>query len=257
MFREKPTPQLAQDTRPNPAQANVSDGQTPAPTPGAVQPSATKIPTAAPQLAAADNNRRVIQTATPDARVVSVVSVVGGDVNKPRPRGGARETISTRVAPGLEVAEGADLPLIIPPRFTADSGADSGASAAADAAADVAAFNSAPRPEAAPTSLSASRHAEQAQQLLRAFRNAGAGEGADLSYERARSQELLYQNILLRREAASHGDIAVESVLGSLEPILLDIANLSDKPAGKDVRSISERMKKKDIVARLQIAARD
>ena len=142
-----------------------------------------------------------------------------------------------------------DLPLIIPPRIPTDSGA-------ADAA-EVAAFVPDPRPEADPTSLSASRHAEQAQQLLRAFRNADAGAGADLAYERGRSQALLYQNILLRREAASHGNVAVESVLGSLEPILLDIANLSDKPAREDVRSINERMKKKDIVAQLQIAARD
>lgn len=256
MFRDRPTTQLAKDTRPDPARANASDRQTPAPTPAAVRPSAATTPTAAPQLAA-DNNGRLMQTAPPVIQTATPDERVGVGVRL-RSQGGARETIRPGVAAGLEVAESADLPLVIPPRITVDSGADSGARAAADAdAADAAVFNSAPRPEADPTSLSASRHAEQAQQLLRAFRNADAGAGADLAYERARSQELLYQNILLRREAASHGDIAVESVLGSLEPILLDIANLSDKPAGEDVRSINERMKKKDIVARLQIAARD
>jgi anti-sigma factor RsiW len=168
-------------------------------------------------------------------------------VKGPQPKG------ANSVQPNLASlsSESGDLPLIIPPRIPA---ADSGA----DAAAAVAFVNPAePRPEADPTSLSPSRHAEQAQQLLRAFRNADAGAGSDLAYERGRSQELLYQNILLRREAASRGNVAVESVLGSLEPILVDIANLSDKPAREDVRTINERMKKKDIVAQLQIAARD
>ncbi|MCA1615615.1 MAG: zf-HC2 domain-containing protein [Acidobacteria bacterium] len=165
------------------------------------------------------------------------------DRSRPGGQGGAAQVASA-------AGESDDLPLIIPQRIPA---ADSGPSDAAE----VASFAPDPRPEANPTSLSASRHAEQAQQLLRAFRNADAGAGSDLAYERGRSQELLYQNIVLRREAASRGNVAVESVLGSLEPILVDIANLSDKPAREDVRTISERMKKKDIVAQLQIAARD
>jgi hypothetical protein len=45
----------------------------------------------------------------------------------------------------------------------------------------------------------------------------------------------------------------VEELLGSLEPFLLDIANLPDKPSGDDVRSIKERMQKKEIVSALQI----
>ena len=168
-------------------------------------------------------------------------------VKGPQPKG------ANSIQPNLASLSGEsdDLPLIIPPRIpTVDSGAPD--------AAEVASVNTTePRPEADPTSLSPSRHAEQAQQLLRAFRNVDAGASGDLAYERGRSQELLYQNILLRREAASRGNVAVESVLGSLEPILVDIANLSDKPAREDVRSINERMKKKDIVAQLQIAARD
>jgi hypothetical protein len=42
-------------------------------------------------------------------------------------------------------------------------------------------------------------------------------------------------------------------LLGSLEPFLLDIANLPDRPSNDDVRSIKERMHKKEIVAALQI----
>jgi hypothetical protein len=100
------------------------------------------------------------------------------------------------------------------------------------------------------------RHIERAQLLLRSFRNtrdAGPQPDADLSYEKQGSRELLYKNVLLRRDAEAKGNLPVEELLGSLEPFLLDIANLPDKPSGNDVRSIKERMQKKEIVSALQI----
>jgi hypothetical protein len=104
------------------------------------------------------------------------------------------------------------------------------------------------------------RHVEQAQLLLRSFRNArpadaGRRASSDLAYEKQRSKKLLYQNIVLRREAASRGNLPVESLLDSLEPILIDIANLPDKPAPADLRLINERMRRKNLVAMLQISA--
>jgi hypothetical protein len=109
-----------------------------------------------------------------------------------------------------------------------------------------------------PSDSGTARHVEQAQVLLRSFRNARAGGDdpatSEVAYEKRRSQELLYRNILLRREAASRGNVEVESLLSNLEPILIDIANLPDKPARDEVRSITERMRKKNIVAMLQVA---
>jgi hypothetical protein len=106
----------------------------------------------------------------------------------------------------------------------------------------------------------AARHVEQAQLLLRSFRNARPAEvgrraSSDLAYDKERSKKLLYQNIVLRREAASRGNLPVESLLDSLEPILIDIANLPDRPAPADVRAINERMRRKNLVAMLQISA--
>jgi hypothetical protein len=104
------------------------------------------------------------------------------------------------------------------------------------------------------------RHVEQAQLLLRSFRNARPAEAgrrasSDLAHDKRRSKKLLYENIVLRREAASRGNLPVESLLDSLEPILIDIANLPDKPAAADVRQINERMRRKNLVAMLQISA--
>ncbi len=102
------------------------------------------------------------------------------------------------------------------------------------------------------------RHVEQAELLLRSFRNvrmADGGNALDIAYEKESSRKLLYRNIVLRREAASKGDLPVEKVLNSLEPILIDIANLPDRPARDDVRAIKDRMQRKNIVAMLQISA--
>lgn len=104
------------------------------------------------------------------------------------------------------------------------------------------------------------RHVEQAQLLLRSFRNArpadaGTRASSDIAYDKRQSKKLLYQNIVLRREAASRGNLPVESLLDSLEPILIDIANLPDRPALADVREINERMRRKNLVAMLQISS--
>jgi hypothetical protein len=99
-------------------------------------------------------------------------------------------------------------------------------------------------------------HLEQSELLLRAFRNLRpnrSGRITEVAYERRRAQQLLYRNIMLRREADSEGDVEVSSLLGSLEPILLDIANLRDKPRRGDVETIKERVERTSIVPLLQV----
>ncbi len=99
-------------------------------------------------------------------------------------------------------------------------------------------------------------HFEKAETLLRAFRNVRLDEpdsATEVSYERKRAQQLVYQNMMLRREADAAGDVQVASLLESLEPILLDIANLPDKPDNDKVRVIRDRVERKNIVALLQV----
>ena len=99
-------------------------------------------------------------------------------------------------------------------------------------------------------------HFEKAETLLRAFRNVRLNEPStakEVTDERKRAQQLVYQNMILRREADTAGDVQIASLLESLEPILLDIANLPDKPDNTDVRAIRERVERKNIVALLQV----
>jgi hypothetical protein len=100
------------------------------------------------------------------------------------------------------------------------------------------------------------KHFEKAQIFLRSFRNLKAGE-SDSAFEVAddkqRSQTLLFKNVLLRREAEAKGNRPVEQVLSDLEPLLIDIANLSDKAARDEIGAIRERLQKKEMIATLQI----
>jgi hypothetical protein len=62
----------------------------------------------------------------------------------------------------------------------------------------------------------------------------------------------LNENIVLRRDAETAGKFPAKSVLGSLEPFLIDIANLPDKAPAKDLRQIRDRVQKTEIVAELR-----
>jgi anti-sigma factor RsiW len=99
-------------------------------------------------------------------------------------------------------------------------------------------------------------HLRQTQLLLRSFRNTLVEEGEtafDVSYEKKLSRELLGKNRLLRRSAVNREDSRTEELLIHIEPLLLDIANLPDKPSQTEVISIKELIREQKIIARLQI----
>jgi Putative zinc-finger len=99
-------------------------------------------------------------------------------------------------------------------------------------------------------------HFDKSETLLLGFRNVRLnepGSAEEIAYDRKRAQQLVYQNMMLRREADASGDVQTESLLESLEPILLDIANLPDKPDNNAVRVIRERVERKNIVPLLRV----
>ena len=98
-------------------------------------------------------------------------------------------------------------------------------------------------------------HLEQAQNLLTSFRNikySDTDEEVDVSFEKSESRRLLSENVVLRREAEQAGKFPAKSMLGSLEPFLIDIANLPDKAKPADVRQITDRVQRTEIVAELR-----
>jgi hypothetical protein len=99
-------------------------------------------------------------------------------------------------------------------------------------------------------------HFEKSETLLVAFRNVRLNEpGAapEVAYERNRAKQLVLQNMMLRRQADAAGDVQISSLLESLEPILIDISNLPDKPDKDAIRVIRERVERKNIVPLLRV----
>ena len=120
-----------------------------------------------------------------------------------------------------------------------------------------AAIPSTPEPlRSADTQTMTALHFEKSETLLVAFRNVRLNEPgttAEVAYERKRAQQLVLQNMMLRREADAAGDVQVSSLLENLEPILIDISNLPDKPDKDAIRVIRQRVERKNIVALLQV----
>ena len=99
-------------------------------------------------------------------------------------------------------------------------------------------------------------HFEKSETLLVAFRNVRLNEPgttAEVTYERQRAKQLVMQNMMLRRQADAAGDVQISSLLESLEPILIDISNLPDKPDKDAVRVIRQRVERKNIVPLLRV----
>jgi anti-sigma factor RsiW len=99
------------------------------------------------------------------------------------------------------------------------------------------------------------RHVEQAQMLLRSIKNARAegGDTVNVAYEKQLSRKLLGNNATLQLDAETRGDRETKQVLDRIEPYLLDIANMHDNASREEVRSIRERIDRKEIIAALQV----
>jgi hypothetical protein len=106
-----------------------------------------------------------------------------------------------------------------------------------------------------PEDKEVARHVEQAQMLLRSIKNARpeGGDTFNVAYEKKLSRRLLGENATLQLDAETRGDKDTKQVLDKIEPYLLDIANMHDNASREEVRSVRERIDRKEIIATLQV----
>ncbi len=104
--------------------------------------------------------------------------------------------------------------------------------------------------------LATADHIEQAEMMLRSFRNTSADDAdavAEVAFDSRQSKELLDRNILLRRSAETRKNLPMGQLLGDLEPFLIDIANLGADPSSDDVEAIQQRIQRREIVSDLEL----
>src|SRR5215207_1599268 len=174
------------------------------------------------------------------------------NVNPARHEGGANISVDDLLA---ESSAPKDDPGIV--KFRQDE------QAPVDDAADIFANASAPAGDVVasnaqmldPDEKDVARHVERAQMLLRSIKNVRASDAGapDIAYEKGLSRKLLAENATLQLEAEVRGDKQTKQVLDRIEPFLLEIANMGEKPSREEVRSIRERVRSNEIVAALEV----
>lgn len=196
--------------------------------------------------------------AAPEDRGASVGSQLAALVEPPPAVSEAVTSGGTNGRDPRRSARGSELTVVTPPDADHLLAAEDELLAAAQptpAEAGDVVLATASAPLLTPEEKEMARHLEQAQRLLRSFQNevAAGGDAVQIAYERRLSRKLLAENESLRLGAEATGDRQTRRVLDTLEPFLLDIANLRDDASRDEVRSIKERMEKKEIIAALHV----
>ncbi|MBV8515908.1 MAG: hypothetical protein JO197_00770 [Acidobacteria bacterium] len=97
-------------------------------------------------------------------------------------------------------------------------------------------------------------HFDQSERVLVELTNLTPGEGTvDISNEREHAEALLASNRLYRRTATDRGEENVATLLGELEPVLLQIAHAPDDLSPNELRRIQKRVAAKGLVFKLRV----
>lgn len=97
-------------------------------------------------------------------------------------------------------------------------------------------------------------HLERSQAVLAELANTGAPSGKlDISYERQAAEDLLESNRLYRQTASASGDVATESLLDELEPVLLEIAHSPPQVSAGELRSLRSQIEDRGILFKVKV----
>lgn len=106
-------------------------------------------------------------------------------------------------------------------------------------------------------------HLDHAQMVLMELVNADGDQApptqspatVNISRVEERAQELLVSNRLYQQTAQQTGDAALENILNSLEPVLLEIAHDPDQISRQQFREIQERIRAAGILFKVRVVS--
>jgi hypothetical protein len=99
-------------------------------------------------------------------------------------------------------------------------------------------------------------HLERSQIILTELVHAQPGS-TDLSYERERARDLVYENRLLRESATRAGDLRDAGLLDELERALVAIANSPPAGSSDDLQEIQQRIESEGLLFKVRITGID
>ena len=98
-------------------------------------------------------------------------------------------------------------------------------------------------------------HLDRSQMVLVEFMNSpepGRGK-VDISFERARAQQLISANRLYRQTAERTGEAGVASVLDDLERVLMDVAHSPDRIPPAEFQELRKRIEAQGIIFKVRV----
>jgi hypothetical protein len=96
-------------------------------------------------------------------------------------------------------------------------------------------------------------HLDRSQMVLVELVSAESEQGADITGERARAEQLLAANRLYRQTAAVTGDAAIAQLLDELERVLVDVAASPERLTPQDLTDVQQRIEAKGLLFKVRV----
>jgi hypothetical protein len=98
-------------------------------------------------------------------------------------------------------------------------------------------------------------HLDRSQMILVEIASAGGDDSVDLTFERARAEQLVQDNRLYRQTASGNGDPRITDLLDDLERVLVEVAAAPAEVPASDLSDVQRRIEARDLVFKLRVLA--
>jgi hypothetical protein len=96
-------------------------------------------------------------------------------------------------------------------------------------------------------------HLDRSQMILVEIASAGSDDSVDLTFERARAEQLVQNNRLYRQTAIASGDPRIIDLLDDLERVLVEVAAAPTEVPASDLSDVQRRIDARDLVFKLRV----
>lgn len=96
-------------------------------------------------------------------------------------------------------------------------------------------------------------HLDRSQMILVEIAGASGGDSVDLTFERARAEQLVQDNRLYRQSAITGGDPRIADLLDDLERVLVEVAAAPAEVPASDLSDVQRRIDSRDLVFKLRV----